>query len=317
MRYFVTGGAGFIGSNYVDLLLQNVSDVKGVTVYDNFTYAANVRNLQNYAEDKRLRIIRGDINDYQNLTDAISGHDFVVHFAAESHVDRSIIDSNDFILTNLLGTKNVLEAAKVNKINRVLHVSTDEVYGSLITGKAFEDSLLCPNSPYSASKAGGDLIARSYHATFGLDVVVTRSCNNYGRYQFPEKVIPVFIRELIAGRQAPIYGNGLNEREWIHVEDHCRAIQLALLDGESGEVYNIGTGVSKTNLELAKEIADRLGILGDYLKYVPDRQGHDLRYSVDFSKIMKLGFTPLVNFNVGLDATTEWYANNLKWWPTV
>jgi dTDP-glucose 4,6-dehydratase len=317
MRYFVTGGAGFIGSNYVNLLLQNVSDVKGVTVYDNFTYAANVRNLENYAGDKRLRIIRGDINDYQNLTDAIPGHDFVVHFAAESHVDRSIIDSNDFILTNLLGTKNVLEAAKVNKINRVLHVSTDEVYGSLITGKAFEDSLLCPNSPYSASKAGGDLIARSYHATFGLDVVVTRSCNNYGRYQFPEKVIPVFIRELIAGRQAPIYGNGLNEREWIHVEDHCRAIQLALLEGESGEVYNIGTGVSKTNLELAKDIADRLGILGDYLKYVPDRQGHDLRYSVDFSKIMKLGFTPLVNFNVGLDATTEWYANNLKWWPTV
>ncbi len=313
----MTGGAGFIGSNYVNLLLQNSVDTERVTVYDSFTYAANVRNLEAHASDKRLRIVKGDINDYQNLTEAISGHDFVVHFAAESHVDRSIIDSNNFILTNLLGTKNVLEAAKKNKIQRVLHVSTDEVYGSLISGAASEDSLLCPNSPYAASKAGADLIVRSYHVTYGLDVVVTRSCNNYGPYQFPEKVIPVFIRELLAGRHAPIYGNGLNEREWIHVEDHCRAIQLALINGESGEVYNIGTGVSKTNLELANEIANRLGILGDYLKYVPDRPGHDLRYSVDFSKIMKLGFTPLVHFQNGLDETIEWYVNNPEWWPTV
>ena len=314
MRYFVTGGAGFIGSNYVEHLFQNVEDVTGVTIYDKFTYAANPKNYEKFTNDPRLVIIKGDICDSELVESSISNHDYVVNFAAESHVDRSIDDALSFIHTNILGTINVLEACRKAEIQTIIHVSTDEVYGSLSEGSADETFLLKPNSPYAASKAASDLMAHSYFATYGLDVRTTRCCNNYGRYQFPEKVIPVFVNKLNAGEKLPIYGDGRNVREWIHVSDHARGIQAVLEKGEPGEIYNIGTGSHLSNNDLATEIINVMGLDDSMKSYVPDRPGHDFRYSVDSRKVEALGFERKVDFKDGLKATIDWYSNNPGWW---
>jgi dTDP-glucose 4,6-dehydratase len=245
VRYFITGGAGFIGSNYVEHLFTNVSDLTKVTIYDKFTYAANPKNFADYSSDARLEVINGDICDLDHLRTSMEGHDYVIHFAAESHVDRSIDDASTFIRTNALGTFNVLEASRSN--------------GSLAVGAADEKRILEPNSPYAASKAASDLLVRSYFITHGLDVRTTRCCNNYGKYQFPEKVIPVFIKSLAAGQKVPIYGDGKNIREWIHVSDHCRGIQSVLDNGTPGEIYNIGTGTHLSNNDLASAIIEIMG----------------------------------------------------------
>ena len=316
MRYFVTGGAGFIGSNYVEHLFRKVAGVTGVTIYDKFTYAANPKNYQEFMNDPRLTVIRGDICDLRSLEDSIADHDFVIHFAAESHVDRSIDDASVFVQANVVGTFNVLEASRKCGVKTMIHVSTDEVYGSLFEGSADENCPLEPNSPYAASKAASDLLARSYFVTHGLDVRTTRCCNNYGRYQFPEKVIPVFVNKLNSGERLPIYGDGRNVREWIHVSDHVRGIQTVLDKGKPGEIYNIGTGSHLSNNDLASEIIKAMGLNNNMKSYVPDRQGHDFRYSVDSQKIASLGFEIAARFDDGLKATIDWYTTNPGWWDT-
>jgi dTDP-glucose 4,6-dehydratase len=316
MRYFVTGGAGFIGSNYVEYLFNKVEKMTAVTIYDKFTYAANSKNYQEFVHNPRLTVVKGDICDADFLENSIAGHDFVVHFAAESHVDRSINDASTFVQTNVLGTYNVLEASRKVGVKTVIHVSTDEVYGSLPEGSADESCILKPNSPYAASKAASDLLARSYFVTHGLDVRTTRCCNNYGKYQFPEKVIPVFINKLDSKERLPIYGDGKNVREWIHVSDHARGIQTVLEKGKPGEIYNIGTGSHLSNNDLASEIIRVMGLSENMKSYVSDRHGHDFRYSVDSQKILSLGFERRTNFNDGLKATIEWYTTNPGWWCT-
>jgi dTDP-glucose 4,6-dehydratase len=313
VRYFVTGGAGFIGSNYVEHLFQNVEGVTGVTIYDKFTYAANPKNYREFIDDPRLVVIKGDICDSKLLEKSLAGHDFVIHFAAESHVDRSIEDASLFVETNVLGTFRVLEASRKVGITTVIQVSTDEVYGSLTDGSADEGFPLAPNSPYAASKAASDLLARSYFVTHGLDVRTTRCCNNYGKYQFPEKVIPVFINKLRLGQKLPIYGDGLNVREWIHVSDHARGIQTVLEKGTPGEIYNIGTGMYLSNILLADEIIKTLELDESMKSFVADRQGHDFRYSVDSRKLQALGFENKISFYDGLRSTIDWYTSNTEW----
>lgn len=314
MRYFVTGGAGFIGSNYVEHLFENVNELTGITIFDKFTYAANPRNYEKYLADPRLEVIKGDICDMSLLAESMKNHDFVIHFAAESHVDRSIEDASIFIRTNILGTFNVLESSRKSGIKTTIHVSTDEVYGSLPSGLANETYPLLPNSPYAASKAASDLLARSYFVTHGLDVRITRCCNNYGKYQFPDKVIPVFIHKLISGQKLPIYGNGSNVREWIDVADHAFGIQCALENGAPGEIYNIGSRTHLSNNELAKQIIGISGRENQMTEYVQDRKGHDLRYALDSKKIEDLGFMVRTNFTDGLKETFDWYAANPNWW---
>jgi dTDP-glucose 4,6-dehydratase len=314
MRYFVTGGAGFIGSNYVEYLLENVHDLTSLTVYDKFTYAGHLKNLEKFHNDPRLTIMRGDICDIQSLSEAMRGHNFLIHFAAESHVDKSILDAGIFVRTNVLGTFNILEAALNNSIDTVVHVSTDEVYGSIKNGAVDENAPLNPNSPYAASKASSDLLARSYFITHGLDVRITRSCNNYGKYQFPEKVIPVFVNKLLANENLPIYGDGENIREWIHVSDHVRAIQLVLKNGLAGEVYNIGTGNQLSNNTLSDKIMEIMSTAAKPKTYINDRKGHDFRYSIDSSKIESLGFKHEKHFSEGLRETITWYKSNPDWW---
>ncbi len=314
MRYFVTGGAGFIGSNYVAHLLNKVEGVTGVTIYDKFTYAANPKNYQEFAGDPRLTVVKGDICDTTSLESSMSGHDFVIHFAAESHVDHSINDALAFVSTNVLGTFNVLEASRKTEIQTIIHVSTDEVYGTLSEGSANETFPLEPNSPYAASKAASDLLARSYFVTHGLDVRTTRCCNNYGQYQFPEKVIPVFINKLNSGEKLPIYGDGKHVREWIHVSDHAHGIQIVLTKGKPGEIYNIGTGDHLSNNDLADEVIRIMGLSENMKSYVTDRKGHDLRYSINSTKIESLGFEKSIEFSGGLEETIEWYGSNPGWW---
>lgn len=316
MRYFVTGGAGFIGSNYIEHLLNCVKDVTGVTIYDKFTYAANPKNYQEFLDDPRLSVIKGDICDSELLEKSMAGHGFVVHFAAESHVDRSIDDASMFVETNVLGTFRVLEAGRKVGVRTIIHVSTDEVYGSLSEGSADETFPLQPNSPYAASKAASDLLARSYFITHGLDVRITRCCNNYGKYQYPEKVIPVFINKLNSGQKLPIYGDGRNVREWIHVSDHARGIQTALERGSPGEIYNIGSGSHLSNNDLADNILLLMNFDNNMKSYVEDRLGHDFRYSVSSSKIKELGFNNRVVLDSGLQDTIEWYKSNLDWWDS-
>jgi len=314
VKYFVTGGAGFIGSHYVDFLLSETQDVDHVTVYDKFTYAGNARNLEVHKNDSRLKVVIGDICNSKDVKSALTGHDVIVHFAAESHVDRSIQDSGIFIQTNVMGTYNLLETARLLDIKSFIHISTDEVYGSLESGSATEDSPLMPNSPYAASKASSDLLARSYFVTHGMDVRITRCSNNYGPRQFPEKVIPVLTYAGLRKTKMPIYGNGLNVREWIHVKDHCRGVQLVLEAGSAGNTYNIGSGVHLNNIELAREISAILKLGTDTIEFVHDRKGHDFRYSVNFEKLTMIGYAPRVDFKSGLEETVSWYTENSDWW---
>ena len=319
MRILVTGGAGFIGSNFVrscldgKLGLPNISSLK---VLDSLTYSGNLRNLDSVIEDPRLEVIIGSICDSEVVNSVMTDIDFVVHFAAESHVDRSISTASVFIQTNVGGTLTLLESAVKHKITRFVHVSTDEVYGSIREGSWDENAPLLPNSPYSASKASSDLIVRSFVKTHGLDAVVTRCSNNYGPFQFPEKVIPLFATNLIQNLKMPIYGDGKNCRDWLHVEDHCRGIALALVGGTSGEVYNFGGGQELSNIELSEYIASHFGrSASEMIDFVEDRKGHDFRYSVDHSKASReLGYIPLINFEEGIADTLRWYEENRGWW---
>ena len=318
MKLLVTGGAGFIGSHYVREVLGDAWGAAApsrVVVLDKLTYAGNRANLDPVAADRRLTFVEGDILDAPLVERLIGEADAVVHFAAESHVDRSIQGAADFVMTNVVGTQTLLEAALRQGIDHFVHVSTDEVYGSIAEGSWSESSPLEPNSPYSASKAGSDLIARSYARTHGLPVTITRCSNNYGPYQFPEKVIPLFVTNLVDGLDVPLYGEGTNIRDWLHVDDHCRGIHLVAEGGQPGEIYNIGGGTELTNKELTGLLLEATGTGWDRVKRVTDRLGHDLRYSVDITKITKeLGYTPQVPFEQGLAETVDWYKSNRSWW---
>jgi dTDP-glucose 4,6-dehydratase len=318
MKILVTGGAGFIGSNYVRHVLTDAypqTEGAHVTVLDKLTYAGSLDNLAPVAGSSRYDFVQGDICDTELLAEVMPGHDAVVHFAAESHVDRSITGASDFVMTNVVGTQTLLQAALDAKVGRFLHVSTDEVYGSIAEGAWDEQQPLAPNSPYSASKAGSDLMARAYARTFGLDVCITRCSNNYGPYQFPEKVIPLFVTNLMDGLPVPLYGEGANVRDWLHVDDHCRGIAMVLAGGRAGEVYNIGGGTELTNLELTRLLLDAMGAGEEMVERVTDRLGHDLRYCVDISKIShELGYAPQVPFERGLAQTVAWYLDNEQWW---
>ncbi|RZQ62714.1 dTDP-glucose 4,6-dehydratase [Amycolatopsis suaedae] len=318
MRALVTGGAGFIGSHYVRQALsgeyESLADAE-IVVLDKLTYAGCEANLAPVADNPRLRFVQGDICDAGLVSELMTGTDLVVHFAAESHVDRSILGSADFVLTNVLGTQTLLQAALDAGVGKFVQVSTDEVYGSIETGSWTEDHILEPNSPYSASKASGDLIARAFHRTHGMNVCVTRCSNNYGPYQFPEKVIPLFVTNLLDGGTVPLYGDGLNIRDWLHVDDHCHGIQLVVDGGRPGEIYNIGGGTELTNKELTKLLLEAAGVGWERVVPVEDRKGHDRRYSVDIGKISsELGYAPRVPFDTGLADTVRWYADNRAWW---
>jgi dTDP-glucose 4,6-dehydratase len=318
MKILVTGGAGFIGSNFVRMALTDKFpnfNVDEIVVLDLLTYAGDEENLAPIATDKRYKFVKGDIRDLELAKKLMGQTDYVVHFAAESHVDRSIEGGSEFVSTNVMGTQVLLDAARNSNLKRFLHVSTDEVYGSISEGSWPEDHPLLPNSPYSASKAGSDLLVRAYNRTHKLDTVITRCSNNYGQYQFPEKVMPLFITNIIEGKKVPLYGNGLNVRDWLHVDDHCSGIALALTKGKSGEVYNIGGGTELTNVELTHKILAAMGVGEEFIQPVEDRKGHDLRYSVDITKInTELGYSPQVNFEEGLEKTINWYRNNEAWW---
>ncbi|WP_016908106.1 dTDP-glucose 4,6-dehydratase [Streptomyces xiaopingdaonensis] len=316
MRILVTGGAGFIGSHLVDsLLAEGSSTHRTVTVLDAFTYAGNPANLPSSATGPCLDVVEGDVRDARLVDALMRDHDAVVHLAAESHVDRSIADGGEFASTNLLGTQTLLEAAVRHGVERFVHVSTDEVYGSIPHGAWSEDEPLAPNSPYSASKAGSDLLALAYHRTHGLDVRVTRCSNNYGPRQHPEKLIPLFTTRLLRGETVPLYGDGGNVRDWLHVADHCRALRLVLESGEPGRVYNIGGGTELTNRELTERLLDACGADRDLVTPVPDRKGHDRRYRVDWTRIHEeLGYSPRHPFAEGLAATVAWYRDNPGRW---
>ncbi len=312
MRLLVTGGAGFIGSNYVRHLLESTDN--SVTVYDALTYAGNLDNLRDLDDNPRYSFIKGDICDRDSVVSALDGHDTVVHFAAESHVDRSILNPDAFVHTNCDGTNVLCDAARRAGIGRFVHISTDEVYGSIETGSFREEDTPTPRSPYSASKAGSDLIALSYFTTYGLPVVVTRSSNNFGPYQFPEKVIPLFVTNLLEGKQVPLYGDGLNVRDWCYVEDNCAAVDLVRREGRVGEIYNIGSGNEIPNKVLTETLLELLGLDVSRIDFVADRLGHDRRYSVNTDKIHALGWSPQREFREALEQTVSWYQANRWWW---
>jgi dTDP-glucose 4,6-dehydratase len=318
VRILVTGGAGFIGSTFVRSIVVGrypaFADAQ-VVVLDLLTYAGSRTNLAPVLDSPRLRFVHGDIRDNALVADLVTGVDVVVHFAAESHVDRSIAGAAEFVSTNVVGTQVLLEAALEAGVGRFVHVSTDEVYGSIDEGSWPETHPVEPNSPYSASKASSDLLARSYHRTHGLPVCITRCSNNYGPHQFPEKLIPLFVTNLLDGRPVPLYGDGLNVRDWLHVDDHCNGVQLVAEGGRPGEIYNIGGGTELTNRELTHRLVEAVGADMSMIEPVPDRKGHDRRYSVDWSKIRdELGYTPAVPFDEGLAATVRWYRDNRAWW---
>jgi dTDP-glucose 4,6-dehydratase len=317
LKILVTGAAGFIGSNFVRMITSGqLQGISGVKVLDKLTYAGVKENLKPAEIFPSYQFIQGDICDPAQVSELISDVDAVVNFAAESHVDRSISGAADFVQTNIVGVGILLEAIMASgRKTRFLQVSTDEVYGSIEEGSWTEKWPLLPNSPYSASKASGELLARSYNRTHGMDIVITRSSNNYGTHHFPEKLIPLFITNLIEGKKVPVYGTGENVRDWLHVDDHCRGVFSVLMNGRSGEVYNIGGGRELSNNEITILILEAMGADESFIEYVEDRKGHDLRYSVDWTKINReLGYEPKVNFEVGLRETIQWYRDNEAWW---
>ena len=312
MKQFITGGAGFIGSNYVRYILNNTDDE--VTVFDALTYAGNLSTMRDVETNSRYKFVKGNICDSAAVSEAMKGHDAVVHFAAESHVDRSINGSEDFIHTNCFGTNTVIDAARKLEVSRVLHIGTDEVYGSVEVGSSLETDPLEPRSPYSASKAGSDLIALAYYHTHGTPVVVTRCTNNFGPYQYPEKAIPLFTTNLLDGKKIPLYGDGLNERDWLFVDDHCSGVHLVLTKGTLGEIYNIGAGNETTNRVLVNKLLEAFGVGEEMVQYVEDRKGHDRRYSVNIDKITKLGWKKERTLDEALAETVQWYRDNRWWW---
>ncbi len=312
MKLLVTGGAGFIGSNYVRYVLANTDDE--VTVYDALTYAGNRSTLADLDDDPRFSFVHGDITDRETLTAAMTGHDRVVHFAAESHVDNSIAGPDVFVNTNCDGTNVVCDVARHVEVDRLLHISTDEVYGSIDEGSFVETDGLEPNSPYSASKAGSDLIAMSYYTTYDLPVVITRSSNNFGPWQYPEKLIPLFTTNLIDGHNVPLYGDGMNVRDWCYVEDNCAGVHTVLDKGGLGEIYNIGAGNEIPNREITDRLVELCGRDESAIDYVEDRLGHDRRYSVDCSKAQALGWSCEREFGEALELTVAWYRDNRAWW---
>jgi dTDP-glucose 4,6-dehydratase len=318
VRILVTGGAGFIGSNFVRRVLgDDYPELAGstVTVLDALTYSGNLDNLVSVADNPRYRFVHGSILDADLLDTLLPDVDAVVHFAAESHVDRSVRDAAPFVITNVVGTQTLLDALVRTPGKRLVHVSTDEVYGSIDDGSWGEDEPLLPNSPYSASKASSDLLVRAWHVTHGLNASITRCSNNYGPYHFPEKVIPLFITNLLDGLPVPLYGDGGNVRDWLHVDDHCRAIALVLTGGRAGQVYNIGGGTELSNRELTHLLLEATGRDESFITMVGDRKGHDRRYSVDHSLISaELGYQPQVLFTDGLANTVQWYRDNRDWW---
>ena len=316
-RVLVTGGAGFIGSHYARTMLQDgYPRYEGahVTVLDKLTYAGNLANLEPVRDSPRLMFVHGDICDAALLASVVPGHDAVVNFAAESHVDRSITGPAPFVTTNVLGTQALLQACLDAGVRRVVQVSTDEVYGSIRNGSWKEDAPLAPRSPYSAAKAAGDLMARAYARTHGLNVSITRGCNTYGPYQYPEKIIPLFVTNLLDGLKVPLYGTGLNRREWVHVDDHCRAIQHVLERGSPGAVYHVSGDTELSNRELTQVLLEHCGSGWDMVEPVEDRKGHDYRYSLDDSLLRGMGYAPQVAFADGLRATVQWYEENRGWW---
>jgi dTDP-glucose 4,6-dehydratase len=312
-RYLVTGGAGFIGSNFVRHVLAN-EPAATVTNLDALTYAGVKATADELDALGRHTFVLGDIRDSELVDSLMADHDVVVHFAAESHVDRSIEGPSVFLETNVVGTGVLVDAARRHRVDRFIHVSTDEVYGSVDEGFALETDPLEPSSPYSASKAASDLVARSYAVTFDYPVIVTRCTNNYGPYQFPEKVIPLFVTNLLDGKKVPLYGHGRNERDWLYVEDHCAAIHLLVDQGKPGEIYNIGANAQLANIDLTRALLDSFGLDESWIEYVPDRPGHDLRYAVDSSKIRSLGWAPAHTIEERLADTIEWYRAREDWW---
>ncbi len=311
-KVLVTGGCGFIGSNFVRMLLSETEF--SVVNLDLLTYAGNTANLKDVEKNPRYSFVKGDIADPKTAAKAMRGVDTVFNFAAESHVDNSIADASEFVRTNVMGTKNMAQCAIAAGISRMVQIGTDEVYGSVEKGSSKETDRLEPRNPYSATKAASDLLALSYATTFGLDLIVTRSSNNYGPYQYPEKALPLFITNLLEGKKIPLYGDGKNVRDWLYVQDNCRAILLAAQKGKSGEIYNIGGENERQNIEVTKKILSMMGKNEEWIEYVQDRLGHDRRYSLDSAKMKALGWRPQKKFEDGLRETIGWYKNNEKWW---
>jgi dTDP-glucose 4,6-dehydratase len=313
----VTGGAGFIGSNFVRYALARHEDWN-ITTLDKLTYAGRLENLHDVKDHPRHTFVRGDVADALTADPLVRAADIVVHFAAETHVDRSIMSAGEFIKTDVFGTFVLLEAARQStKLRRFIQISTDEVYGSVAEGSSRETDELRPRNPYSASKAGADRLAYSYFATYDVPVIISRASNNYGAYQFPEKVIPLFVTNALDNLAVPLYGDGLQVRDWLHVDDHCRAVDLLIDAGTSGEVYNVGGGNHVRNVDLTRRILQLAGRPDTLIRHVPDRQGHDRRYSLDTSKLQRLGWAPQARFDEGLAETVEWYRRNEWWWRPI
>ena len=314
-KWLVTGSAGFIGSNFVRYKLAQDPDLN-IVIFDKLTYAGNLDNLKDL-DESRFTFVKADVADPEAMRAAMEGCEAVVHFAAESHVDRSIMESSDFIATNVRGVHNIVEAARELKTERVLLVSTDEVYGSIKTGSFTEDNRLGPRNPYSASKASGDLIGLAHFETYRTPVIITRGSNTYGPYQYPEKVLPLFVTNAIDDEPLPLYGDGSNVREWMYVDDHCSGIDTALTKGEPGQVYNVSSGIERKNVELTHRILELTGKGEDLIRPVEDRLGHDWRYSIDSSKLMRLGWEPKIGFDEGTERAVRWYQNNEWWWRKI
>lgn len=316
MRILVTGGAGFIGSNFIRHILNKYRDYKIINL-DKLTYAGNLDNLKGIENNPNYKFIEGDICDKEIVESIVKDCDVIVNFAAETHVDRSIGDPDAFIRTDIFGTHTLLEAARKFNIKKFIQISTDEVYGSIDKGSFSETDILKPSSPYSASKAGAEMLVNSYFVTFNLPVIITRSSNNFGPYQYPEKLIPLFVTNLIENKKVPVYGTGLNIRDWIYVIDNCEAIDFVLHNGQIGEIYNIGGGNEKTNLDITKMILKEVGKDESFIEYVKDRAGHDKRYALDCSKIKKLGWKPRFSFENAMNETVKWYKENAEWWKNI